>query len=128
MYRILFDNVISEKETGRTAEYMGLFQQNRKFCVLIFRMLFPENLETNQLALLNTCLLSLMEVLEKELPDCLYANTGENQVSLIMNMEEQEEKIFETADGGYCGKDKKGIARKYSGKNIYLRWCDCKFP
>lgn len=109
VYRILFDNVISEKETGRTAEYMGLFQQNRKFCVLIFRMLFPENLETNQLALLNTCLLSLMEVLEKELPDCLYANTGENQVSLIMNMEEQEEKILKQQMEDTAEKIKRGL-------------------
>ena len=91
VYRILFENVISEKETGRTAEYMEIHQQGRKFCVLIFKMLLSEEIETEQLALLNTCLLSLMEMLEKEQPGSLYANTGENQVSLIMNMEAQEE-------------------------------------
>ena len=91
VYRILFENVISEKETGRTAEYMGIHRQGRKFCVLIFKMVLSEEIETEQLALLNTCLLSLMEMLEKEQPGSLYANTGENQVSLIMNMEAQGE-------------------------------------
>ena len=91
VYRILFENIISEKETGRTAEYMGIHQQGRKFCVLVFKMLLSEEIETEQMALLNTCLLSLMEMLERELPGSLYANTGENQVSLIMNMEAQDE-------------------------------------
>lgn len=103
VYKILFENVISEKETGRTAEYMGIYQQGRKFCVLVFKMLLSEEIETEQLALLNTCLLSLMEMLERELPRSLYANTGENHVSSDYEYGSSGRNAAEKADGKSCG-------------------------
>lgn len=93
--RLLFGNSVLPKEADRIAEYMGIPCENRFYCVLIFRMVTGKELNADEITLMNTCLLSLMEVLEKMMPGSIYANTGEEQVALIMDFDRKEKADFQ---------------------------------
>lgn len=97
--RLLFGNPGMREETNRIAGYMGIKYENQSFCVLVFRMAMGENRDEKALALMNACLLSLMEVMEEKMPGSLYANTGEDQVVLILETARSDrERIRELAE------------------------------
>ncbi|MCR2050050.1 AraC family transcriptional regulator [Acetatifactor muris] len=82
--RLLFGNPLSREEEDLLVNRMGFDRRGMVFCVLIFRIIASG--EERNIDLLNTYLLSLMEMIKKEFPGSLYAATGEDQVSLIMGV------------------------------------------
>lgn len=81
--RLLFGNPLSQEEGDLLANRMGFDPKGKVFCVLIFRIITLDSSEEKNVELLNTCLLSLVEMIKKEFPESLYAATGDDQVSLI---------------------------------------------
>ena len=84
--RLLFGNPLSCEEEDLLANRMDFDRKGMVFCVLIFRIITLDSVEEKSVDLLSTCLLSLMEMIKKEVPGSLYAATGEDQVSLIMRV------------------------------------------
>ena len=83
--RLLFGNPLSQEEKDLLANRMDFDCKGMVFCVLIFRIITLDGGEEN-VNLLSTCLLSLMEIIKKEFSGSLYAATGEDQVSLIIRV------------------------------------------
>lgn len=81
--RLLFGNPLSQEEGDLLANRMGFNPKDKVFCVLIFRIITLDSTEEKKVDLLNTCVLSLVEMIKKEFPESLYAATGDDQVSLI---------------------------------------------
>ena len=90
--RLLFGNPLSQGESEWLENRMGFECKDKIFTVLIFKINTPESEEESTVDLLNTCTFSLMEVIQKVFPGCLYAVTGEAQVSLIINAAKEAEK------------------------------------
>lgn len=87
--RLLFGNPLSQKEGDWLVNRMGFDRKDKVFCVLIFRIITLDSEEEKNVDLLSTCLVSLMEVIKKEVPGSLYAATGEDQVALILGVPRQ---------------------------------------
>lgn len=82
--RLLFGNPLSQGEYEWLEKRLGFDCRNKVFTVLIFRAIITEGDEDCSVDLVNTCILSLIEIIQKVLPDCLYAVTGQEQVSVII--------------------------------------------
>lgn len=87
--RLLFGNPLSEGEYDWLENHVGFDYRNKVFTVLIFRISIPEGDEESNVDFLNTCNLSMIEAIQKVFPGCLYAVTGEAQVSVIFGMDQQ---------------------------------------
>ena len=87
--RLLFGNPLSQSEYDWLENRMGFKCRDKVFTVLVFRIIIPENEAESNVDLLNTCTLSLIEVAKKAFPGCLYAVTGEAQVSMILGTDKQ---------------------------------------
>nr|WP_297864746.1 response regulator transcription factor [uncultured Acetatifactor sp.] len=89
--RLLFGNPLSQEEEDLLTNRMEFDRRDKVFCVLIFRIITLDSEEEKNVELLNTCLLSLMEMIQKEFPGSLYAATGEDQVSLVLGISQNEQ-------------------------------------
>ena len=87
--RLLFGNPLSRGEYSWLEKRMGFEYKDKVFTVLVFRIIIPKSDEESNVDLLNTCTLSIIEVIQKEFPGCLYAVTGEAQVSMILSTDRQ---------------------------------------
>ncbi len=83
--RLLFGNPLSGEELEWLENRLGFGCRDKVFTVLICRIITISSDEEGNLDLLNTCMLSLIEAIQKVIPECLYAVTGETQVSLILS-------------------------------------------
>ncbi len=83
--RLLFGNPLSQEESDWLENRLGFECRDKVFTVLIFRLIMISSDEESNVDLMNTCMLSLIEAVQKVLPKCLYAVTGETQVSLIFS-------------------------------------------
>lgn len=92
--RLLFGNPLSREEEDMLANRMGFDPREKIFVVLIFRIIMLDG-EEKHVDLLNTCLFSLMEMIQKEFSESLYAATGEDQVSLIMGIPRENRDSFQ---------------------------------
>lgn len=88
--RLLFGNPLSKGESDWLESRMGFESRDRVFTVLIFRISTSEKEEENNVDLLNACTLSLIELIQEVFPKCLYAVTGEAQVSVILSSSRQK--------------------------------------
>lgn len=89
--RLLFGNPLSLGELEWLEKRMRFECRDKVFLVLNFRISTPASEDECNVDLLNTCTLSLIEVIQKEFPGCLYAVTGEAQVSVILNIAKQKQ-------------------------------------
>ena len=66
------------------------------FGVVLFRFhLFPGDVREEDMKLMCSCILSLMEVIEKEVPDSLYTSLDEEQVVLLLGIAKERESMFQ---------------------------------
>ena len=91
--RLMFASFIEEEELAKTASQIGWPYKNRVLGVLIFRFhlsfqAVQTDGETGQ-KLLEVCTVSLLEAVEKVLPDSLYTDLGEGQVAVLLNFPEK---------------------------------------
>lgn len=93
--RLLYGNFTTEEEASIIADNIGLSHKDRIFGILIFRF----NTEINKiveddLKLINSCILSLIEVMKEILPDSLYTNLDGNQVVLMLSIDKKSSGYF----------------------------------
>ena len=93
--RLLFGSPLSQEEGNLLANRMGFDHKDKAFCVLIFRIITLDSSADENISLLSTCLLSLMEMIKDEFPGSLYAATGEDQVALIMGIPSADRDSFQ---------------------------------
>ena len=85
--RLIFGNFPKEEEALKTASHLGIPCQERIYGIIIFRFsLLSEYAGIGSSRLLDSCVLSLLEAIEKELPESLYTNLGDEQVVLLINL------------------------------------------
>jgi two-component system response regulator YesN len=85
--RLLYGGFTTEEEITRIADYISLPCKNRVFWIVIFRFYSDvDKVLEDDLKLMNSCLVSLMEVIKNIMPDSLYTSL-DDQIVLLMNTE-----------------------------------------
>lgn len=93
--RLLYGDYISPTELTKLLVSLGIPWQNRKLCVLVLRFFdSSSDLMDSSTSWVDSCAVSLLEILEQKMPDSLYINAGDGQVVLILNEEDGEERLF----------------------------------
>ena len=93
--RLLYGNFTTEEEASIIADNIGLPHKDRVFGILIFRFNTEiDKIVEADLKLINSCILSLIEVLKTILPDSLYTNIDGNQVVLLLSIDKKHSGYF----------------------------------
>ncbi|QHQ59386.1 helix-turn-helix domain-containing protein [Anaerocolumna sedimenticola] len=93
--RLLYGNFTTEEDASMIAENIGLPHIDRVFGILIFRFNTEiDKIVEDDLKLINSCILSLIEVMKEILPDSLYTNLDGDQVVLLMSIDKKHRESF----------------------------------
>ncbi len=93
--RLLYGNFTTEEEASVIADNIGLPHKDRSFGILIFRFNTEiDKIVEDDLKLINSCILSLIEVMKEILPDSLYTNLDGNQVVLMLSIDKKSSGYF----------------------------------
>jgi AraC-like DNA-binding protein len=93
--RLLYGNFTTEEEAYIIADNIGLPHKDRVFGILIFRFNTEiDKIVEDDLKLINSCILSLIEVMKAMLPDSLYTNIDGNQVVLMLSVDKKRSGYF----------------------------------
>jgi AraC-like DNA-binding protein len=93
--RLLYGNFTTEEEASIIADNIGLPHKDRVFGILIFRFNTEiDKIVEDDLKLINSCILSLIEVMKAMLPDSLYTNIDGNQVVLMLSVDKKRSGYF----------------------------------
>ncbi len=93
--RLLYGNFTTDEEASMIAENIGVNHKGRVFGIIIFCFYTEINkIVEDDLKLINTCILSLLEVMKEILPDSLYTNLDGNQVVLMLSIEEKQKEHY----------------------------------
>ncbi|MDK2964684.1 MULTISPECIES: helix-turn-helix transcriptional regulator [Lacrimispora] len=93
--RLLYGNFTTEEDASIIAENIGLLHRDRLFVILVFRFNADiDKIVEDDLKLINSCILSMIEVLVEVLPDSLYTNLDGDQVVLLMSIEKKRREYF----------------------------------
>lgn len=93
--RLLYEGYSMQAEVEKIAESLQIDYMDKQYCVILFQFcagyidLIHQNVE-----LMGSCAISLMEVIEYVLPGSLYVNIGDEQVALIMDYRSEETMEF----------------------------------
>ena len=125
--RLIYGNFVSEEEVDKIANYLGIEYQNRLFCVVIMRFcLDADQLLDKDLKLMNSCIISLLEVINEILPNNMYTNLGNDQVVLMISTpmtnkdnikKETEQKLLQIKKAMPANISEKMLA--YGGNEVY---------
>ncbi|MGB8455731.1 MAG: AraC family transcriptional regulator [Anaerocolumna sp.] len=93
--RLIYGNFTTEEEALKIADNIGLLHKDRVFGIVIFRFYTEiDRIVDEDLKLINSCIISLIEVIKEMLPESLYINIDGNQVVLMMSIEEKYRKFY----------------------------------
>ncbi|WMJ86576.1 helix-turn-helix transcriptional regulator [Anaerocolumna sp. MB42-C2] len=93
--RLLYGNFTTEEEASIIADNIGLPHKDRVFGILIFRFNTEiDKIVEDDLKLINSCILSLIEVMKAKLPDSLFTNLDSNQVVLMFSIDKKRREYF----------------------------------
>lgn len=93
--RLIYGTFKTEKEALKIADYIGLPHKDRVYGIVIIRFYTEvENIVEDDLKLINSCIISLIEVIKKILPNSLYTNIDDDQVVLMMSIEERRRDYY----------------------------------
>ncbi len=93
--RLLYGNFTTEEEASVIADNIGLPHKDRSFVILIFRFNTEiDKIVEDDLKLINSCILSLIEVMKEILPDSLYTNLDGDQVVLMLSIDKKSSGYF----------------------------------
>jgi len=88
--RLLYGNFTTEEDAVKIADNLGLDRSGRIFGIVVFHFYTEiDTIVNNDLNLIDSCILSLIEVIQEQLPDTLYTNLDGDQVVLLVTMEEK---------------------------------------
>ena len=88
--RLIFGDYIAEEEILRTARYLGIELEKRKYWIVIFRFGAMEKEQSENNSLQNTCNLALMKILEQQYKEGFHMNSGEDRTVMMMSISESE--------------------------------------
>ena len=93
--RLLYGNFTTQEDASIIARNIGLLHRDRVFGILIFRFNADiDKIVEDDLKLINSCILSLIEVLKEILPDSLYTSLDGDQVVLLMSIDKKRREYF----------------------------------
>lgn len=93
--RLLYGNFTTEEEVSIIAHNIGLLHTDRVFGILVFRFNTDiDKIVEDDLKLINSCILSIIEVLKEILPDSLYTTLDGDQVVLLMSVHKKHSEYF----------------------------------
>ncbi|MBE5975065.1 helix-turn-helix transcriptional regulator [Lacrimispora xylanisolvens] len=93
--RLLYGNFTTEEEVSLIARNIGMLHTDRVFGILVFRFNADiDKIVEDDLKLINSCILSIIEVLKEQLPDSLYTNLDGDQVVLLMSIDKKHRECF----------------------------------
>ena len=108
--RLIYGDYSSPEELKKWMVSLGVPWENRELCVLILQFSGGSSEMINpNTSWLDSCVISLLEILEQKMPDSLYINSGESQVILILNEDDMEERAFRAKAEQYIGKIKEEL-------------------
>ncbi|MDD6614596.1 MAG: helix-turn-helix domain-containing protein [Lachnospiraceae bacterium] len=90
--RLLLGDIYTLEEAMKRADDVGLEYRDRSFLLLLFS--FEMDWEEMEPELVTTCILSLTEAMDQELPGNFHAGLGTNQVVLLMSLKPDEVDAF----------------------------------
>lgn len=93
--RLIYGAYFSSVEMTKIMTSLDIPWQNRRLCALVLRFYTGYDLMDQDTSWIDSCVISLLEVLEQKMPDSLYINIGDGQVVLILNEEDAGEKLFQ---------------------------------
>lgn len=115
--RLLYGSYAAEEEMQRIADNVKFEWKNRIFCVVIFQFhLFRDGVKEEDAKLMNTCVLSLIEVIGKLLPGALHTDLGEEQVVLLLSLPAEDRESFRTKVEEYVEKIRDSLPSSISEK------------
>ncbi len=115
--RLLYSSYAAEEEIQRIADNVKFEWKNRIFCIVIFQFhLFRDGVKEEDAKLMNTCVLSLIEVIGKLLPGGLHTNLGEEQVVLLLSLPMEYRESFRTKVEEYVEKIRDSLPSSISEK------------
>ncbi len=102
--RLIYGDDVSAAELTKIMSSLEIPWQNRRFCVLVLRFSTGyADLMNQNTSWIDSCVISLLEILEQKMSDHLYINGGDGQVVLILNEENKGEETFrEQAERCVC--------------------------
>lgn len=102
--RLIYGDDVSAAELTKIMSSLEIPWQNRRFCVLVLRFSTGyADLMNQNTSWIDSCVISLLEILEQKMSDHLYINGGDGQVVLILNEENKGEEMFrEQAERCIC--------------------------
>lgn len=93
--RLLYGNFTTKEEVSIIARNIGLLHTDRVFGILVFRFNTDiDKIVEDDLKLINSCILSIIEVLKEILPDSLYTTLDGDQVVLLMSVDKKHSEDF----------------------------------
>lgn len=93
--RLLYGSFTTEEDAVKIAENLGLAHSGRIFGIVIFHFYTEiDTIVNDDLKLIDSCILSLIEVIQEQLPESLCTNLEGNQVILLINMDEKRRNYF----------------------------------
>lgn len=85
--KLIYGNFISKEERENISHYVDINAERKLFWIVIIRFVIDlEEGDKETQTLINTCILSSIETIEKNFPDTLYTNEGGEQVSFLMSI------------------------------------------
>ena len=115
--RLLYGSYATEEDMQRIADNVKFEWKNRIFCVVIFQFhLFRDGVKEEDAKLMNTCILSLIEVIGKLLPGALHTDLGEEQVVLLLSLPAEDRESFRTKVEEHVGKIRDSLPASISEK------------
>lgn len=108
--RLIYGDYSSLQELKKWMVSLGVPWENRELCVLILQFSGGSSEMISQnTSWMDSCVISLLEILEQKMPDSLYINSGESQVILILNEDDMEESAFKEKAEQYIGNIKEEL-------------------
>lgn len=93
--RLIYGGNTSDAELVKMMSALQIQWQNRRLCVLVLRFYGGGmDLMNQDSTWLDSCAISVLEILDQKMPDSLYVNSGDGQIILILNEKDAGEVFF----------------------------------
>lgn len=93
--RLIYGGNTSDAELVKMMSALQIAWQNRRLCVLVLRFYGGGmDLMNQDSTWLDSCAISVLEILDQKMPDSLYVNSGDGQIVLILNEKDAGEVFF----------------------------------